>query len=806
MSLSGPASTRFVVTTVSMSTEPIAAGVYAKLRLAFIGAVLLLMGTGATSQYCLKRSKDDAVWVAHTYQVLRELQGLSSAVHMAQRDERAYLLTADPKLLVRLHAEWSRIAARMTILGTLTVDNAVQQQRLARLQVLLNECRAAQGRNLRTAGKDRQKAVLEYALSSTREEQRMSKVEDYFFQLREDEDGLLQARSRFWQNSSEIAAVLVGAATILGTLLIVLSGLWIRHDLRRREKAEATLRQFQEELEARVEERTADLSRTTASLESEIADRRKTEERLGESEWRYRMLFDDNPLPMEIFDPETLAFLAVNKAAIELYGYSAQEFQHMTLRDTRPPEELPSLLEFLETVKTAEAYSGTFVTLHKNGNLINIEARVRTIEFGGRKARLKLVTDVTEHKRLETQLRQSQKIEAVGRLAGGIAHDFNNLLTVILGYSDSILRTIDPSDRIGEKVLEIQAAGQRAANLTKQLLAFSRKQILQPQVLELNTLVSNISHMLGRLLGEDVRISLHLDAGLGQIRADPTQLEQVLVNLAVNARDAMLHGGQLVIETRNIELDHPGAVLQGVPPGRYVLLVLSDTGCGMSEEVKARVFEPFFTTKEVGKGTGLGLSMVLGVVQQSGGTVTIYSELGVGTTFRIYLPRLDAPVTQTAEPEAPHHPPAVKGATILLVEDEPSLRALAREVLQESGYVVIEAGNGKEALKVVEDITVQPALLLTDVVMPEMSGLELAEELRRRRPDVAVIYTSGYTDHALLERNTLREDMPFLQKPYMPASLLELVAKVLENKRPEPPGAPQDGGQRQVVEMAGTLS
>ncbi|MBV9406756.1 MAG: response regulator, partial [Acidobacteriaceae bacterium] len=334
------------------------------------------------------------------------------------------------------------------------------------------------------------------------------------------------------------------------------------------------------------------------------------------------------------------------------------------------------------------------------------------------------------------------------------------------------------------KVLEIQAAGQRAANLTSQLLALSRKQILKPQVLELNGVVSSISQMLRRLLGEDIQISMHLDAALGQVQADRTQIEQALVNLAVNARDAMPDGGKLVIESHNVELDDKTAVLQGVPPGRYVVLVVSDTGCGMDDKTKARVFEPFFTTKEVGKGTGLGLSMVLGVVQQSGGTVTIYSEVGIGTTIKVYLPRIDAAVPEASETLETQSVTPVHGATILLVEDEPSLRALAREILREAGYSVVEASNGKEALRAAETFSSPPDLLLTDVVMPEMSGLELSHHLQRKWHNLAVIYTSGYTDHALLERNALRQDMPFLQKPYSPSSLLEQVAAVLQHKRP----------------------
>jgi two-component system, cell cycle sensor histidine kinase and response regulator CckA len=492
------------------------------------------------------------------------------------------------------------------------------------------------------------------------------------------------------------------------------------------------------------------------------------------------MLFQDSPLPMVVFDAETFAYLAVNAAAEELYGYTREEFLKLTLRDTRPAEQVPGLLDFLKSVETADAYRNTFTSQRKDGQLLMIDARTRTIQFGGRRVRLALITDITEQKRLESQLQQAQKMEAVGRLAGGIAHDFNNLLTVILGYSSSILQKLDEKDPLRSKVSEIETAGQRAANLTSQLLAFSRKQILQPQTLELNTVVSNIGQMLRRLLGEDIQIALHLDGALGQIQADPTQLEQVLVNMAVNARDAMPHGGQLVIETHNTEVSRELAFAPGIPPGPYVVLVVTDTGCGMDEATKARVFEPFFTTKEVGKGTGLGLSMALGVVQQSGGTVTVYSELGIGTTFRIYLPRWNTPTSQAEGAGESKTLPPGEGATILLVEDEGRVRTLAREVLSDAGYAVSEASNGKEALKIAESSIDAPALVLTDVVMPEMSGPELADMLRKKWPRLPIVFTSGYTDHALLVRSALQRDTPFLQKPYTPVSLLEQVAGVLK--------------------------
>ncbi len=478
------------------------------------------------------------------------------------------------------------------------------------------------------------------------------------------------------------------AWVIFENIFLIRSCLQSVQEMKNIARQRAELESTNEIVEGKVLARTAELQA------SELA--------VQDGEHRYQLLFEGSPLSMVVFDAETLEFLAVNAAAEELYGYTRAEFLRMTLRDTRAPEDIPALMDFIKEKETTDAYKGSFRVRRKDGQSVMIETRGRTIEFAGRRARLALITDITEQKRLESQLQQSQKMEAVGRLAGGIAHDFNNLLTVILGYSDSILHKLREDNPLRDKVSEIKAAGQRAANLTSQLLAFSRKQILQPQTLELNNVICGISQMLRRILGEDIEIALHLAADLGQVRADVTQLEQVVVNLAVNARDAMPQGGQLVIETRNCEMDERAALLENVLPGRYVLLSVSDTGCGMDEKIKARVFEPFFTTKDVGKGTGLGLSMVLGVVQQSGGTVTLYSEAGLGTTFRIYLPRFDAPAPRSAKPEQPEAAADGKGATILLIEDEDRVRTLAHEVLSEAGYTVFEASNGKDALKLTE--------------------------------------------------------------------------------------------------------
>jgi signal transduction histidine kinase/CheY-like chemotaxis protein len=381
----------------------------------------------------------------------------------------------------------------------------------------------------------------------------------------------------------------------------------------------------------------------------------------------------------------------------------------------------------------------------------------------------------------EEQLLQSQKMQAVGQLAGGVAHDFNNLLTAINGYSDLALRRMPEGAPMRRNFEEIRKAGERAAGLTRQLLAFSRKQVLQPKVFNLNTVVAEMEKMLQRLIGEDVNLLTVLDPDLGQIKADPGQVEQVVMNLAVNARDAMLGGGRLTIQTSRVHLDSEYARHHlKVQPGHYAMLAVSDTGCGMDAETRARIFEPFFTTKEKGKGTGLGLSTVYGVVQQSGGQVWVYSEVGRGTTFKIYLPLVEQPAEATlkASGGAENLPRGTE--TVLLVEDEDLVRRMTREMLEAVGYDVIEARNGIEALDAAADHAGHVHLLLTDVVMPYMSGRELVEQLSAVRPDTNVLYMSGYTDDAIVHHGVLDEGVAFLEKPFTPDALARKVRSVLD--------------------------
>ncbi|HEX4627818.1 MAG TPA: PAS domain S-box protein [Gemmatimonadales bacterium] len=509
-------------------------------------------------------------------------------------------------------------------------------------------------------------------------------------------------------------------------------------------------------------------------------ERKRADEQLQVSERKYRLLFATSPEAMLVYDHETLRILAVNEAATTRYGYTEPEFLALTIRDIRPPEDLGRLEDELQDRPDTGAVRTGIRHRTKDGRVLEVDLVARPIEFAGRQARLVLARDVTAQRQLEDQLRQSQKMEAVGQLAGGIAHDFNNLLTAILGSAHLLLHATPAEDPRHEDVVEIKNAGLRAAELTRQLLAFSRRQVLAPKVLELNAVVATMYRMLRRLLGEDIELATTLDPGAGAVNADPGQLEQVLLNLAVNARDAMPTGGRLTVETQHLTLTAEHVERRHrLPPGDYVCLAVTDTGAGMDEATQAHLFEPFFTTKEVGKGTGLGLATVYGIVKQSGGYVWVYSEVGHGTTVKVYLPRVEG-ATETA-PLVPA-PQVVRGGTetVLLVEDAAPVRSLARKSLAARGYTVLDAADGPSALALATSHGGAIDLLVTDVVMPGMGGRELAERLAAVRPQMKVLYTSGYTDDAMVRQGVLTAGVAFLQKPFIPDTLARKVRDVLD--------------------------
>jgi PAS domain S-box-containing protein len=414
-----------------------------------------------------------------------------------------------------------------------------------------------------------------------------------------------------------------------------------------------------------------------------------------------------------------------------------------------------------------------------DGEEFPLEASVSRAEVGGVRFHTVVVRDVSERRRLEAQLHQAQRMEGIGVLAGGVAHDFNNLLTVINGYTDMVLDEIPPDAPWREMLGEIRQAGERAAALTRQLLAFGRKQVLAPQVIDLNVLVRETERLLRRLIGADIDLASSLAPDAGRVKVDPGQFEQVLMNLAINSRDAMPAGGHLTIETRNVQLSAADVGgLADVRPGPFVMLAVSDSGVGMTEAVKARIFEPFYTTKPIGKGTGLGLSTVYGIVKQSLGHIEVYSEPGHGTTFKVYLPRADEAATPMSSPARFSVPRGTE--TILLAEDEDGVRALARLALLASGYDVLEARDGEAALAVSRGHDGPIHLLLTDVVMPKLGGRQLADALTGERPGVRVLFLSGYTGDAIVRHGVLESGTEFLQKPFTPLALARKVRDVLD--------------------------
>jgi len=649
--------------------------------------------------------------------------------------------------------------------------------------------------------------------------------------------------------------------------------------------------------------------RGAVAVFSDITERRRAEKEMRDSEERYRLLFESNPQPMWVYENDSLRFLAVNEAAIQSYGYSREEFLAMTLKDIRPEEDVPALLDSIHRVQPGLYAAGVWRHRKKDGAIIEVEITIHPLSFMGQAARLTLANDVTERRRaeralrterdhsaiiiqatpsmvcglapsgstlfmnpaaeavtgytaadivgrsfwqtfypgdeygqaeqisreieegdvrdcemvlttrtgekrtiawsfvrrldetgklieivgfgnditerrgLEEQLRQSQKMEAVGRLAGGVAHDFNNLMTAVTGYSELLLRREKKKDGSCKELEEIHRAGERAAELTRQLLAFGRRQVMKPRVVDLNGVVAGMDSMLRRLIGEDIDLLTALSPDLGQVKVDPGQIEQALMNLALNSRDAMPSGGKLTISTTNVSLDEAYARRHvGVRPGPYAMLAVSDTGSGIDAQTRSHLFEPFFTTKGQAQATGLGLSTVYGIVKQSGGHIFVYSEPGRGTTIKIYLPRVEDPVEVAPAPDA-RGASAGGSETILLVEDEDAVRSLARDILEMNGYKVLVARDGAEGLQICERHHGTIDLLLTDVVMPHMSGRDLVDRAGPLRPAMRVLYMSGYTGDAIVHQGVLAPGSEMLEKPFTVAALVRKVRDMLDAAR-----------------------
>ena len=513
----------------------------------------------------------------------------------------------------------------------------------------------------------------------------------------------------------------------------------------------------------------------------DITERKRAENALRESEERYRDLVENAHDIIYSHDLEG-NYTSINKAGEAITGYTVAEALQMSLKDTVEAEDYVKVLEMMKRKLAGENVTAYEIEIiAKDGRHIPLEVNTKYVYQNGVAVGVQgIARDVTERRNLEEQLRQSQKMEAIGQLAGGVAHDFNNLLTAINGYSSLALQRVDNDSPIKPYLEEVKKAGDRAANLTRQLLAFGRKQILQPLALDLNSVVSDMNKMLRRLIGEDIALMAKLAPDLKKIKADPGQVEQVLINLVVNARDAMPTGGSLTIETANVDLDQEYASRHmGIQPGKFVMLAVSDTGSGMDEATRARIFEPFFTTKAQGKGTGLGLSTVYGIVQQSGGSIWVYSELNQGTSFKVYLPELRNDVSAETV-ESTTNEIESGSETILLVEDEEIVRGLTTNILEGAGYSVIAAGGGAEAAKLCAGRNEPIDLLLTDVVMPRTSGKEVADQLTKMQPGLKVLFMSGYTDEAIVHHGVLDANVEFIQKPFTPVGLSKKIREVLD--------------------------
>jgi PAS domain S-box-containing protein len=510
-------------------------------------------------------------------------------------------------------------------------------------------------------------------------------------------------------------------------------------------------------------------------------ERKRAEDALGDSEERYRELVEN---AMDIIYTHDLDgnYTSVNKAGERITGYTRDESIGLSLVQTVAPEYLPKAREMVVRKLSGEEITAyDLEIIAKDGSRIPIEVNTRIIYENGIPVGVQgIARDIRERRLLEDQLRQSQKLEGIGLLAGGIAHDFNNLLTVINGYGDLTLRSMPVSDPLRINVVAMKDAGDRAAALTSQLLAFSRKQVLQPRVHNLNVVITDLEKMLRRIIRESIEFRTVLDPELGNIKADPGQIEQVIMNLSVNARDAMPNGGILTIETENVHLDEEYASQHmKVVPGPFVEMTVTDTGEGMEEKIRRRIFEPFFTTKELGKGTGLGLSTVHGIVKQSGGDILVSSEVGQGTTFKIYLPCVDETIQK---PKWTDDEDYSGTETILLVEDEEIVRNLVRQILTSYGYNVLEAVGGNDALAICETYCEPIYLLLTDVIMPGMSGWDLKDRVGELYPSIKILFMSGYADETITQSGILDSGAAFIEKPFSPDDLACKVREVLESR------------------------
>jgi PAS domain S-box-containing protein len=750
-----------------------------------------------------RQNKAAHQWVEHSFEVQTAIRRVWIQLIDAQTGTRGYLLTHQNPFLQPYVTAQQELPQRLDLLGKLIVDNAAQLDRFSRLKSRIAGVQEtwAQERRDDAAG---QAAALSGELESARRQ--MDDLRQAFTAMQDEERRLLDLRRAAQRKAQERLEAFAYAGGVLGLLGGVVAALLFSTSVVRRvQQLEENARNLAQGIPvetgvggrdeiARLGSTLQDASRLLTARDQELRAAQsdlesRVRERTGELEAANQELHRSNAIRQAVISSSPLAIWAVdlegnvtawNPAAVRTFGWSEAEVIGKPL-PVIPQTLQPEYQVWLHRFQLGESMVAVERARQKKDGT-KIEVSIWTAPLRDSSGRIigtiAIDNDITERKSLEEQFRQSQKLEAVGRLAGGIAHDFNNLLTVILGYAEMIVTEAGDWPSIQESAHEVQYAAERASALTAQLLAFSRRQISQPKVIDLNAVVRNSAKMLARVIGEDIEIVMHLDAALGTARLDPLQIDQLLMNLVVNARDAMPKGGRLTIETANVMLDeHYVGRHIGVAPGAYCMLAVSDDGSGMIPEVKSRLFEPFFTTKEAGRGTGLGLSIVYGIVKQNSGEIMVYSEPGQGTTFKVYFPLSEVPAEISVAESAGA---ALRGhETILLCEDEGGIRKLVRSMLMKSGYRVLEAESPHRAIEIARESSEPIHLLLTDVVMPHMSGFELARELARLRPEMKVLYTSGYTDNRLSGSWVLEPGAPFLHKPFTAGSLGQKVREAL---------------------------
>jgi PAS domain S-box-containing protein len=795
------------------------------LRRLFWVAGLALLGVAATFGVLDTTRARTERWVHHSRDVARLARQAQTLAIDRETSIRGYLLTRDLRSLAREVATRPQLPHKLDSLVAMTADNAVQRRRAlvardavdrwqrefatpALAQADLRSSRSA----IDTGGLAGKALFDDVRLAFTA----FIEAEDALYTARVHREGTL----RLFAIRLVVVEVLtlVAVLLVLRTQLIDQTSAVLEQQEQLEEQAvelELQTTQLQEqavELEERVQEAQALAQQLEASndeLSRSMAAAERARDEAQTAEERYRSLVDGLAVGVVLMTEEGIQ--SANPSAERILGLTSDQMRGRSSMDPRwrtvHEDGSPFLGEdhpVVISMRTGQPQSNVVMGVHRpDGTVAWIEINSQGLFRQGETtpyAAVASFVDLTARKQLESQLLHSQKMEAVGQLAGGVAHDFNNMLTVITGYSAILLEVLDRADPNRSDVEEIKRAADRAAGLTRQLLVFSRKQLMQPRVLDLNTeVIAGVEKMLRRLIGEDIDLMTTLEERLGLVSADPGQIEQVIVNLAVNARDAMPDGGRVVIETANVDLgaEHAGRHI-GVKPGRYIMVAVSDTGCGMSRETMARMFEPFFTTKEKGKGTGLGLATVYGIVKQSGGDLWVYSEPGQGTTVKVYLPRVEYE-TEVVVPTSVPNDQASGTETILLVEDDENLCVLSRRILEARGYTVLEARNGREALVLCERHEGRIDLVATDVVMPEMNGRMLVERLAAQRPAVRVLFMSGYTDDDMLRRGIVDPRMAFLQKPFTPEVLATKVREVLNSPAPiDAPSLPSPAARRPV--------